>query len=217
MDLVVAVSRQLGADGEAVARRVADELNFQYLDREIVSRAAMLAGVSEEALEEAEKVPSLLARIADVLGRYPADELFAVPVGTLPPAPALTHDAYRALIEQVIRSVAERGRAVIVGHAAPVLLKDYPNALTVFVAAPFEYRVRQVAAQERLDLKAAEKRVKEVDRERADFFKTYYGVDWRSPELYHLTVNTARFGVEGAARLIVAAARLIAERLGSPT
>jgi len=216
MDLVIAVSRQLGADGEAVARRVADELNFQYLDREIVSRAAMLAGVSEEALEEAEKVPSLLARIADVLGRYPADELFAIPVGGLPPAPALTHDAYRAFIEQVIRSVAERGRAVIVGHAAPVLLKDYPNALTVFVAAPLEYRVRQVAAQERLDLKAAEKRVRDVDRQRADFFKTYYGADWRSPELYHLTVNTARFGVEGAARLVVAAARLVAERLGSP-
>ena len=44
MKRVVCVSRTLGAGGEAIAFQVATELGYRYVDDEIVSRAAEVAG-----------------------------------------------------------------------------------------------------------------------------------------------------------------------------
>lgn len=64
---VVTVSQQLGCHGVAVARGVAERLAFQYLDREVVERAASAAGVPPNCVSDAERSPSFLKRILDTL------------------------------------------------------------------------------------------------------------------------------------------------------
>ncbi len=204
--IVVTVSRQLGSGGRVVGRLVADKLGIAYVDHEIVSRAALLAGVSEEALGEAdERRPSLLTYIADLLARYPTAAELGIP--TVDVEPPLSQDTYRKLIEDVIRDVASKGSAVIVGRAGQVILKDHKWALHVHVVAPFERRVQQTMNREGLTRVEAEKRVRESDRDRGGYTRTYYKADWDDPLLYHLVVNTGRLDVETAANIIVDASR----------
>ena len=71
MKRVVCVSRTLGAGGEAIAFQVATELGYRYVDDEIVSRAAEVAGVSQEEIERAEHSQSLVTRIMEALAATP--------------------------------------------------------------------------------------------------------------------------------------------------
>ena len=49
---IVAISRELGSGGNAIAAAVARVLNFEYVEREIILQAAHAHGVPEEKLED---------------------------------------------------------------------------------------------------------------------------------------------------------------------
>lgn len=83
MSIVITISRQLGSRGSYIAANVAKQLNLRYLDREILHRAAEMAGFPDEQmiaqLEERERIPGWLGRILNSLESIP-------PVPTIPSA-----------------------------------------------------------------------------------------------------------------------------------
>lgn len=210
--IVVTVSRQLGSGGREIGRKVAERLGIAYVDHEIVSTAASLAGVSEEALSDAdERRPTLLTYIADLLARYPTAVELGIP--TVDVEPSLGQDTYRRLIEDVIRDVASKGSAVIVGRGGQMILRDNPRAFHVHIYAPFDVRVKRLMEREGLSRAEAEKRVRDSDRHRSGYIRTYYKADWQDPGLYSLMVNTGKLDTDTVVELIVTAAK---SALGGP-
>jgi len=201
--MIVTIARQNGAQGEAVGRAVADALGWPYLDREIIAQAAATAHVSEATIEQAERVPSLLTRMMEALGRYPAGFELADTLPGMPTAPPLSSDAYRAFIEQVIQQLAEHSDAVIIGHAAGAVLRGSARTVNVLVCAPLSQRARLTAAEEGVSRDEAERLVKARDAERGDFHQRYYHVRWQDPAAYDLVVNTGRLPVSAAAAMVV--------------
>lgn len=203
---LITISRQMGSDGEEVARLLAEKLGVPYLDREIISRAAALAGVSEETVQEAERAQSFLDRMVELLGRYPVAAELGAPMPDLPATPALTVETYRKLIEDVIHSVVEKGPAVILGHGGQMVLRDNPGVLRVFICAPIERRIAYMMTREGLTATVSRKRLQEEDNRIADYFRTYYRVNWNDPLIYDLTINCDRISVPAAVELILKAA-----------
>jgi len=203
---VITVSKTLGAGGEEISRRLAERLQIPLLDREIIRRAASIAGVSERSIQDAERVPSLLERMVELLGRYPTDDVTGVPAGVLE-SPSLNVESYRRLIEDLLRNIAEAGDAVIVGHAAQVILKNFPKTLSVLIYAPLATSVKRLMAEEGLRPNEAEKRIREFNRNREEYLRLYYGVRWLDPELYDLILNTEMLGIEGGTAVILEAVR----------
>lgn len=205
--MIVTISRQIGSHGEDLGRAVASALEIPYFDHEIIARAARIANVSEQTMAQAEKVPSLLTRMIEALGRYPAGFELAEAASGVPPAPPLSSDAYRSFIEQVIHGLARGNGAVILGHGGQVVLRDHPEAVHVLVCAAFDQRVRAVAAEEDLSPEEARKRVRGNDQERAGYFQRYYGVNWTDGGLYDLAINTGRLRLGTAVDTVVHVAR----------
>ena len=58
-------------------------------------------------------------------------------------------DCIREVSQRLVSSAAEEGNAVIVGRGAAYHLHDRPDALHVFVYAPFEEKVRGSRAGKR--------------------------------------------------------------------
>lgn len=75
MSIVVTVSRQLGSRGSYIATAVAKSLGLRYIDREILNRAAEIAGYPDEEmvaqLENKEKVPGALDRFFQAMNSLP--------------------------------------------------------------------------------------------------------------------------------------------------
>jgi cytidylate kinase len=201
--MIVTIARQRGAQGETVGRAVADALGWAYVDREIITQAAIRARVSEATIEQAERVPSLLTRMMEALGRYPSGFEMAEALPGVPHVPPLSSDAYRTFIEQVIHQLEETTDAVIIGHAAQAVLRGSGQVIHVFVVAPLDQRARLVAAQEGIAPDDAIRQVKATDTERADYHQRYYNLRWNSLTVYDLVLNTGRLPVSAAAELIV--------------
>lgn len=68
---IVAVSREMGSGGYEIAAAVAKALDFEYVDRQILLRAAQAHGVPEEKIADvAERRLSLWERFDEEKRRY---------------------------------------------------------------------------------------------------------------------------------------------------
>lgn len=206
---VIAVTRQVGSAGEEVARAVAENLSFRYIDYQIIQDAAREAGVSPETVSDAEHTPSLVTRILEALAKNPSMPVaaWADPV-PLSASPLITSADYRTFVEEVIRDLATEGNCLIVGHASQVILKDRMDTLKVLVTGSTKMRVRRVMAGMAVDEKTALKTVEKTDAERVDYFRRFYDTGYLTPWTYDLTINTDHLNPEQAAQIVGLAASL---------
>lgn len=210
---VIALSVLVGSGGYAVAHHVADRLGFRYYDWEITSEAANRAGVAPSDVIAAERLPGFLERMMVRLGAVSAMSI-ENSSGFADPSPAvwntalqsLTSDDYRLVIEHVIEELAERGSAVIVGHAGQYTLRDRPRVLKVLITGSVKLRTRRLALEQGVDQVQAEAMVKQSDRDRRELLKRLYHFDWLDSAMYDLSLNTDHLSVEYAADVIAAAA-----------
>jgi cytidylate kinase len=204
--MLITISRQYGAGGSEVARRVAAALGWRVVDNELVEEVAARVGIPpEQVAEREERVPSFVERLARTLAAS-TPELFpaTVPGGTLP---KLQEADLVRITESVVAEAAARGRLVLVGRAAPAVLAQERDSLHVKLVAPRPYRIQVGAQRLGLDLQKAAAVVDESDSTRARYHQQYYRRDWNDPVNYHLVLNTGALGLDGATDLIVAAAR----------
>src|SRR2546427_9150854 len=129
---VVTIAMTTGARAEQVGRLVAERLGFQYINDEIIDRAAEHAGVSRREVAEVERSPSLISRIITAIGSGPLNEYGT---GLLAADEIDASPSYRRLIQEVIREVPAQGNVVILAHGASILLAGAPGLLRVLVTA----------------------------------------------------------------------------------
>jgi cytidylate kinase len=200
---LVTLSRQFGSGGSAVAARVADRLGWRLLDNAIVDAIAAEMGVSAETVRALdERQPPLLTRLTDTLA-LGASEVLS------PTAGAAMQSQDERMIEttrRVMEGAVAQGPVVVVGRGAQVLLNQHTDAIHVFCYAPRDALARRIAAREHLEIAAAERRVDQVNHQRAVSVRRLYGRSWGAPESYHLCLNTEWLGLDGAATIIVRAA-----------
>jgi hypothetical protein len=111
----------------------------------------------------------------------------------------------RALIKQVLASIADDGAVVIVSHAASFALSGR-DVLRVLVTASPETRASRLSATEGINLRESERLLKRSDAGRAAYLKRFYGVARELPTHFDVVVNTDVLTPEEASMVIVAAA-----------
>ena len=181
---IVAISRELGSGGNAIGAAVAKALHFEYVEREIILRAAHAHGVPEEKIADAAE------RRLSLWGRFDEEKR-----------------RYLIFLEAAYYSFAEKGNVVTASRGGPFFLRDVSHAVRVRIMAPFEVRVRRVIERQKLDQKAAAAKVRTYDRELSGRIDYLFGLDWTLPENYDLVINTGNDAWAFYTDLLVAAAR----------
>jgi CMP/dCMP kinase len=87
------------------------------------------------------------------------------------------------------------------------MLAERTDALHVFCYASRKALIARTIKRDQLSAEEAAKLVDDTNRERERWVRLHWEREWRAHENYDLSVNTERLGIEGAADLIVAAAR----------
>ena len=204
---------------------------YACLDRTLVAQVARIADLPEKEVQGYDEKGQ--GTIADLFSRLFVGTSERYPVyaysGGYPEvmiAPGAMHEGSErapdrrdlvSITEQVVRAATERGKVVIVGRGGQAILSSWPDVLHVRLIAPLVFRCRRIAEREGINPEAARSLIQRTDRDRARYIRQHYNVDWEDRNLYHLTVNTERTGVERAARLIAGAAERSCEtKLSSP-
>lgn len=202
---LITVSRTYGSGGSLVAAEVAKQLGWTLLDNAVVGAVAERLGLTAaEVSSRDERVPSLVERIAESMSMSTPE--LGVPTADV----TLTETAETRIVDvtkRVMEETVHEGNAVLVGRGAQVLLADRPDALHVFCYAPKQFLVDYAIRYRGISPTNAEHEVDKRNKQREQYVKRNFGRDWRRFEHYHLCVDTGRLGIDGAADLVVAAAR----------
>ncbi len=199
--MLITISREFGAGGSLVAAHAARALGWRLVDNDFVARVAARAGIPEAtvALRD-ERAPGFREWLLRALSR--ASPELAAPTAQAPPA-ELEEAALVKVTESVVADLAEEGRVVLVGRAAPAVLARKEDALHVRIVAPRADRIRAVMARQQLDPAAAERLMDDTDRNRERYHREYYDRDWADPAHFHVVLNTGLLGYDGAGNVVV--------------
>lgn len=204
--MVVTITRQYGAGGSRVAQLVAQALGWTVIDNEFVAAVATRAGLPVETVAaQEERAPSLMERLVRTFATA-SPEVF-VPAGSTEQEP--TEEQIVQVTARIIAEAAQHGRVVLVGRGAQAVLASAgpDEALHAWVVAPRPARLTTLMARLQLDEKAAAAAMDDTESNRDRYVQKWHGRKRQDPANYHLAVNTGFLGYEGAAELIVSAAR----------
>jgi cytidylate kinase len=182
---VITMSRLAGSGAWFLARRLAEELKIDYFDREVIEEVAKSAKVSKRVIATLdEQDRGILDDWVDSLGER-----------HVWPHEYINH------LTKVVGTIGAHGHAIIVGRGASFILPPEVT-LRVFVVAPMEVRVNNVAAYFKISKDEARKRVLRAESDRKAFIRTYFHADPADPLQYDLVINTHYFDLDAATRIV---------------
>ena len=194
---VIAIGRQFGCGGREVGQRVAQLLDINYFDKQLLLEASRASGINQEMFEAAdERTPKFFPSL------WPLN--LAMAGATFMGDVTMTDESIYKAQCQVMKELVDRKSCVIVGRTADYVLRDYCPVISVFLHAPIEDRVARIIERGDCDTReAAEKRADKANKLRAEYYNFYTDKLWGHAESYDLCLDSSLLGIEGTAQLIV--------------
>ncbi len=200
---ILTVSRLYGSGGSEVAAIVAKALGWSLFDNAVVDAVAARMGLSvAEVQAREERVPSLVERLTSAMAMGSQEWMSPIADAKRP-----TDEQLIEVTRHIIEEAIARGSLVVVGRGTQEMLAERDDALHVFCYASRKALIARTMKRESVSAEDAARLVDETNKRRDQWVRLHWERDRRSLELYDLSVNTERLGIQGAADLIVSAAR----------
>lgn len=193
---IITISREYGAGGRTIGRLIAEKLGIPFYDKELVEQVAKESGFAPNYIEEHGE-------------HAPSKSLFSyafAPQGVPGIMNGLSSSDYLWNVQcSVILQLADQGPCVIVGRNADYILKDRDDVLHVYLHAPLPFRAARIVKSYGASEKNPEAFLQERDKRRSLNYQHYTGRTWGISQNYDLCLNTAAFGMDVCADLIIQA------------
>ena len=187
--MIISIGRQHGSGGREIARLLARELGIKCYDKEIVDEAAKHSDFSRDLINAYDE--KRMSAFMLHAGGYGLNENFRLNMQVV----SAQFDA--------IREIASKGDCIFVGRCADYILRERSDLVSVFILGDMDERLKCLERRQGLDVAAARKKIKEVDKDRSSFYKYYSDQVWGDAQNYDLCINSSRLGVEGTVKVIM--------------
>lgn len=188
MNTVITIGREFSSGGREFGRKLAEELGFDYYDKEIITEISKRTALSEKYVRQ-------------VVENSP-HELLPITVGhSFAYLNSVSLQQTQAVfMEQsnVIKELAEKSNCVIVGRCADYILKDI-MPYRFFIYADMESKIKRCKDRmkgEVLSDKKIKKAIKQIDKARARYYEFYTGLEWGNKINYDMCINTSKMDIE---------------------
>ena len=200
--LVITIGCEYGAKGNAIGRKIAEDLGIKFYDRELVDQIIEEVGIPKDIMNRVEEGGTIAGKGAegDVRGSFSkyAD---------------LTERAIHVQ-KQIIRKLAEKEACVIIGRSADYILKDSKDIklLRAFIYAPDEIRIQNIMKSHSLSESDAKILLLEKDKRYHKRHLALTGSNRGDRHNRDILIKRAFLGVEGTAEYLE---ELIQKKYGS--
>ena len=185
--LVVTIGCEYGAGGPQIGRMLADALNIEYYDRDLIDKVVDQLGVDKELVKEADTKANVKYSFETSLGPRYAN---------------LTNRVIYTQYE-VLHNMAEKSSCVIIGRSANYILKDRDDVLNFFIYAPKNVRIDSIMEQDHISRDKAEASIDyydEMNHSRHKYITGTYRGDRRGRDLM---IDSSRLGWEKTAKYLL--------------
>ena len=188
--ITVAISRESGAWGGAVACEVGAQLDWPVYDRKLLEKVSEETGLQTELLESLDEQES-----------HRAAEWLSSLFGGL----TVSSAQYGRQLVKTVTALAAHGHCVIVGRGTALVLPESTTLRVRLVAPPTTRAERERAKLDLADEAAGAVHVDKIDTLCAEFVRSHFHKDVADVHNYDIVLNTARFSISQCAELIVVA------------
>ena len=184
---IITISREFGSGGRELGKRLAEQLNFKYYDREIITE------ISKHTKFDEQYISSVLEK---GISEYP------IHIGqTFTGLTSINHTPIDILVAQqkILKELAEQDDCVFIGRSSDAILKEF-KPLNIFVYADIDYKIKRCKEKGEVDVnfsdRALKRKIKSVDKGRARNHNLISDSKWGDRKSYHLLVNSTGFNIE---------------------
>lgn len=192
--IIINVGRQIGSGGGEIARILADKFGCRLLDKELLNLAAKESGFSEKFFEQNDEQRGFLKSLFHMHAPFVGDSNMY--------RNNFSEENLFLFQSEAIKKAASEGSCVFVGRAADYILRDEPNAISIFITADIESRIENVSKRMGIDKNAARKFIDDKEDERSKYYNYYTGKKWGHASSYDLCVDSSILGLEQTAEFI---------------
>ena len=196
---VLTITSQYGSGGPEIAARIATELGWKLVDKQLIDHIAELARVPRDlAASYDQHVDPWHRRLLKSLWRG-GFESAAAHGGDAP----FDCEHMAELSRLAMEESAAIGNCVLVGRGGQCILRGRDDAFHVFIYAPRQHRLRRVRP-ETANEPEARALMDRIDQQRLNYIRRYFDQDWYDRRLYHLMLNSS-LGDETSGAVVICA------------
>lgn len=212
MKKIITISREYGSGGRLIGKLVAEELGYEFYDKEIIDLAAQESGLSPDFIKKTEQNLSSGFLYNLLLGTSysgtASNAAQSIAGGQILPLVDQVFNAER----KIILDLGKKGNCVIVGRCADYILSNsqdinQKDLLNVFVYADVEDKLQRIEELYHEPEQVAKKNILQIDKRRANHYNTFTENTWGDRKNYDLMINSSTAGIEGTAQIIMDIAR----------
>ena len=197
---IITISRQFGAEGKKLGRRLSDTLGYYYADEDIIERAVVEIYLSSDGKKIFEAEPG------DKLKRFISKlNPFGTSLMELPLSDQERHiDGFKyvELLNLIIPKIAMDGNSVIVGRGGQYILHDFDDTYHLLLIAKKEDRIKFIEDDYRVSRTRTLQILKRMDKRRANLYSYFGKNNYDDPKLYDLVLNMSLLSIDKAEELI---------------
>jgi cytidylate kinase len=182
---IITISREFGSGGRTIGKETAEKLGIHCYDSELIEKIAKESGFAENFVKD---------RVEDA--QHKSWFANAINSGRDYNTGLSAQDYIWQAQRKVILNLAEQESCVIVGRCADYILGDHENCLKVFIHASLDKRAKRIVKVygERED--SPEKRLKDKDQKRREYYHFFTDTEWGLASNYHITLDSGFFGIK---------------------
>jgi cytidylate kinase len=196
----ITISREAGTGAWTLAQQLVEALNQNHpherpwtcWDKELVEKVATDFKLSEQLIES----------MGDSSHSWLDDFLTGLSYG-----PSEDEARVYGRVAATIRALAQAGRVVIVGRGGVFITRKMPAGIHVRLVAPWDYRVKFTAKTSNISDKDAAAHIRQLEKNRAAFYRRYWAKESLGAENFTITMNAAKIELRAMIEIIRALAR----------
>ncbi len=183
MAQIITIAREMGSGGRTIGKMLSEDLGIKYYDKDLIKLASEDSGINERffGLVDEKLKGSFLRK-----GGVYKGELLS------PDHRDFTSDQNLFNFQaKIIKQLADKEPAVIVGRCADFILSGRRDVVKVFVYSNMETAVKNVVDMYGVSEKEAQKIIERTDKERSEYYRHYTGRDWTNAKNYNICLDTS--------------------------
>lgn len=193
--IILNVGRQLGSGGRIIAKKLADRLQCDFYDRELLNLAAKESGFSPKFFEKHDEKKGFLESFFHLRAPFVSDNCFY--------GSNLSQESLFQFQSDAIRRAATKGSCVFVGRCADYVLRDFSNVLNIFITANLDERIERERERHNCTAEEAKHRIEKIESCRSSYYNYYTGKQWGHSASYDLCINSSILGLDGTVDYII--------------
>lgn len=186
--ILISISREYGSGGREIAKKIAEDLELPFYDRNILEHIAEEKGMNAESFQDIDEKPrnKLLSRRVKGYSNSMEENL------------ALMQFEY-------LQNKADSGESfVVLGRCSETALKGREGLVSIFVTGEMEAKIQHVTEKFSLSREEAIAKIRKHDVSRRRYHNHYSDFKWGDSRNYDVCINSSRLGTQGTAEVLEA-------------